>query len=833
MSPLSLCRPLSRFFEDQSMNTTTMTSGSGSADGLRRRLLARRATSALAALAAVATAALSLTAAPAFADGCPNAALRSENNSTQLPDCRAYELVTPAFKEGFSPVTYGFTDDGRLAYVSNGNFGNNGNGGSAASGGNSYTAIRSASGWSTKALAPSGPDYALANPSARLSAIASRLSSDLGASLWLMRRSDQPTTVSDLYVRRPDDVFARIGSANGATNFTTSDDLSHVVLTAGSGTYVYDSTGTDQPRPVNVDNVGQQMGCDTHQAGVPDGSDYHAVSTDGRVIFWVSTCPGRDVYARVDAATTINASASQCTRVSSDPGGVCNADSPAIFQGANADGTRVFFTTDQQLVDSDTDATTDLYECDIPSGTPAPVGAVNPCPDLREVSGAATGAEVKGVTRISDDGSRAYFVATGVLASNLGANDAAAVAGDSNLYVWRRDAAHSAGETRFVAKLDQADGPTSTSAGMWGSEVLQGRLAQTTEDGRYLVFASFAALIDHGPQADTDAARDVYRFDAETGALTRLSAGSEGDGGNEPGEDAQFTPIAYSRLQYGARGPRTAISDDGQSVVFTTADALVAGDINGTIDSYLWHDGRVSLISSGKPSADGGLSLADPADALGITPGIVQAFISPSGGDVYFVTTAQLTANDVDTQLDVYDARIDGGFDVVPSPGCAGDSCQGGRAAPPPAPSLDSSSATGQGDASQVTPSFSVKSLTAGQLGWVASTGKVTLSVTTNAPGLLSAKASATIAKRPSSVGSAKRSVKAGTVSLRLTLSKNARAELKRKRKLAVKVLVGQDNVAIARTVSLKLTLPKAAKKKSKKSSRTTSPQAAAKGGRS
>jgi hypothetical protein len=609
---------------------------------------------------------------------CPNEAIREEQGSTYLPECRAYEQVTPVFKEAFPPGLTAF-GNGEVTYGTSGNYADNGNGTATLNGGNAYLSARTGTGWSVKSLAPSGPDYYTYVHSP--DSLPKATSSDLGSTLWEMRRGDQTNAVTDFYVRHPDGVFTRIGSALDPLSPVTaggavlaSNDLTHFVFAPAitnsvgvDGIYEYAGTGEDQPRRVDVDNTGQPIapGCVTPPGG--GAGDYHAISTDGRVIFFTKRCAQSAVYARINGTTTVDVSEPQCTRV-------CSEGSEPIFQGADADGTRVYFSTTAQLVDGDTDETNDLYSCDIPVDTPAPIGAVNPCPELREVSGAAAGADVQGVTRISGDGSRIYFVATGVLASNPGANNESAVAGDDNLYLFTRDASHPAGETQFVAKLDQADGPTTVSGGLWGSDIT-GRLAQTTNDGRYLVFATYAALIQHGRQADTDTARDIYRYDAVTGGLVRLSTDTDGGGGNEPGQDARFTPIGYGNEN--ARSvpyDRTAMDDDGGSVVFTTDEALAPGDTNGTVDTYLWHDGRVSLISSGKASQDEFFtSEGDPP--LGSGNG-VQPMISPSGGDVYFTTTARLVSSDTDTVMDLYDARIDGGFESSENTQCVGESCR-------------------------------------------------------------------------------------------------------------------------------------------------------------
>ena len=49
-----------------------------------------------------------------------------------------------------------------------------------------------------------------------------------------------------------------------------------------------------------------------------------------------------------------------------------------------------------------------------------------------------------------------------------------------------------------------------------------------------------------------------------------------------------------------------------------------------------------------------------------------------SGRDVFFTTADQLVGQDTDTDIDIYDARVDGGFPAPAlSPSCSGDACQG------------------------------------------------------------------------------------------------------------------------------------------------------------
>jgi hypothetical protein len=715
--------------------------------------------------------AIGLATAPiAMADTCANAAVRVETNSSALPDCRGYEMVSSPYKEGFVATPSVFSDDGIFAYGSAGSFAGNTQGTLL---GMTYLASRSSVGWTTTAP---GPPEAIFNSD--LTGLAG-WSADLRRSLWMMSRRDAPEETFGFWLRDPDGGFTRIGDADSAVAprpslRLKSADLSHIVFnyaTSGDGarTALREYVGTGNggpPRLVSANNFGESTPSDT----CPNG-----MSADGRVIVWTSGCFGGDVpavWARIGGAVTVAVSGSECTRTSVDPGGACNSLSPAEYAGAADDGSRVFFTTSQQLVNGDTDTTNDLYACDLPAGVPAPVGSANACASLTQVSGTATNARVENVIAVSDDGSRVYFVAQGVLAGNLGVGDVGADPGSifvpepHNLYVWERDGAHPAGQTRFVARLASNDLSQ------------QRHPAQMTPDGRYLLFTTGNAVVTAGPGADTtDGAIDVYRYDADSGVMLRVSTSVTGDGGNDPAFTASI-------------GRLSSMTSNGSTVVFETAEALSRDDTNGVTDVYSWRDGQVSLISRGGGSAVG---------------------ITPSGRDMFFATKAPVLAVDGDVIDDVYDARVGGGVSLprIPPP-CFGDGCQGLLSG---APGLAGprSGLSGDSDPDNVAATLSLRAVTAGQRRRLAATGKLALAVKANAAGRVSATARAKIRGRSVTVGSGRHTMTTpGSVAVTLKLSRRARGQLAARGRLTVKVVVSHSKATRGRSVTLKLTRARA-----------------------
>ena len=201
-------------------------------------------------------------------------------------------------------------------------------------------------------------------------------------------------------------------------------------------------------------------------------------------------------------------------------------------------------------------------------------------------------AEVQGVVNIAQDGSRVYFVARGVLSEGADAEGHAPVGGADNLYVYDSVS----GQTTFVADLCSGPGRSGLSedarcprglqegggdaALLWGERAPE---AQSTPDGSFLVFAAYAQL----SPGDTDSAKDVYRYDAVTGGLERVSAGEDDydANGNNDAFDANI-PIAggwsgNDNVYEDHELATHAISEDGSRIVFSTAEPLSPVATNG------------------------------------------------------------------------------------------------------------------------------------------------------------------------------------------------------------------------------------------------------------
>src|SRR5262249_27571980 len=128
---------------------------------------------------------------------------------------------------------------------------------------------------------------------------------------------------------------------------------------------------------------------------------------------------------------------------------------------------------------------------------------------------------------------------------------------------------------------------------------------------------------------------------------------------------------------------------------------MVAQDTNGQQDLYEWEGGRIRLISTGTSSA-----------------GSSFAGASANGDDVYFLTRQSLVGQDTDDNVDLYDARVDGGLpsqNPSPQQPCAGDDCNPPAATAPtatPAASITFSGPPNPSSSVPATPSAKAKLLT-------------------------------------------------------------------------------------------------------------------------
>ena len=204
-----------------------------------------------------------------------------------------------------------------------------------------------------------------------------------------------------------------------------------------------------------------------------------------------------------------------------------------------------------------------------------------------------------------------------------------------------------------------------------------------------MVFTSYGRLV----AGVTASARDVYRYDAQTETLDRVSIGEDGydANGNNDTFNASIPTLSFGQVRENYELGSRAISEDGSRVVFETAEPLSPDATNGLTNAYEWHiepgwgEGRVGLVSSGSDEYPVGVSLGGGTSSNG-NPTIANVVITPSGKDIFFLTTQGLMPQDTDGAEDVYDARLGSGFPVEAAKpkACEGDACQGPLTNPAP-----------------------------------------------------------------------------------------------------------------------------------------------------
>lgn len=600
--------------------------------------------------------------AAAAAAECPNESLRTQQPyGARLPDCRAYEQVSPADKNSLDAVgAPGYVESAPsgegVTYVSLAPFpsvpGVTEVDGAGEFG--TYMSARGNDAWTTQGLLPPS------NPAPTESEVLG-WTEDLAKTIVSSREPilaepppGAPLGAFQKYVRdnRTRSYEWLVGPGRPYFVDATPDD-SHILFEDAAGKVVPGVTDEEEvpflyewdeskPPAERVVFVGVVEGAAPEQgtvagAGPAERGFYkpNTISDDGRRIFFTDQDNGH-LYMREPAATkTVSVSAGS-----------------AQWRASTPDGSYAIYTEGENL-----------YRFNVGTET------------REELASGAAG--VLGTLGVATDGSYVYFAATGALAGG-------AEAGKANLYRWHE------GATTFIAALkpggegdenDWRDGSEN------GNTLL--RLSRVNRSGTTVLFSSKEPLTAY---ANAGAA-EYYLYDATqpTSAGNPLCVSCNPTGATAT-HDAHLTFRAKSRtgalpFEEGRFLTRN-LADDGKRVFFETEEALVRQDTNGQADVYEWErEGEGSCMHSSEgfvPASSGCLYLVSTGQS---SEESYFGDASADGSDVFLFTHQRLVGRDQDNNVDVYDVRVGGGIAAQnPRPAlppCSGEACRGAPSSSP------------------------------------------------------------------------------------------------------------------------------------------------------
>jgi hypothetical protein len=380
-----------------------------------------------------------------------------------------------------------------------------------------------------------------------------------------------------------------------------------------------------------------------------------AISDDGQKVYWTDSGSKESgtgaIYLRIRPGKP-QGSGGKCEPNKACTVKVSGTKTPQAsrFLAANPDGSKALFEVSAGALAGD------LYIFDANSGNSTLIAG-----------------EVLGLAAASKDLSRVYFASEEAIAPG-------SVSGQPNLYL-------AAGKARtFIATLSKADvAPVDIFSNTAPAPYFH--VARTSTDGAVLAFISNRSLTgyDNADLASRVPDSEVYLYEVGTAGPVCIScnpSGARPQGrvvkrtNNVPGSlaAAGLLPVSFNMLYT----PR-ALSADGQRLFFESFDALVPRDVNAAKDVYEWVGaaGRDACVRLGSelyvPAARGCLSLISSGESPEDSN---FADASASGDDVFFITNASLVPQDPGL-FDAYDARVNGGLaSPVPVPECQGETCK-------------------------------------------------------------------------------------------------------------------------------------------------------------
>jgi hypothetical protein len=325
-------------------------------------------------------------------------------------------------------------------------------------------------------------------------------------------------------------------------------------------------------------------------------SDEQLDSADGDNSFDVYV---RDIESGV--TTLVSRGSASCSGTGCGDGAFA-----ASFRAVSANGDLVVFSSNERLASGDEDNLEDIYERNLVSGTTTLVSGSGACGVGLDCNAVYRGASV--------DASHVYFQTDQQLA--VGDGDKA-----SDVYAW------TGGEPALVST-----GPTDANGASPAT------FAGASSDGGTAFFHTGEQLT----ASDKDSATDVYARDLGSGTTTLVSA-------------AGSCPLV-SECDAVYRGA----SADGGTAFFQTSEQLTAADTDSATDVYARDigSGTTALVSQGETACLPGCGNGSAESRFAGT--------TLDGGRVFFSTAESLSSADGDESTDVYMRQLPGSPATVP-----------------------------------------------------------------------------------------------------------------------------------------------------------------------